>query len=445
MKKYFLLLICVLLPAMGQSATEIAGMRMWTAPDHTRVVFDTTAQIEHKVFRLRDPERLVIDLKNSGMKTRPDPAKFKNRHISGLRYSEKKGGDLRVVLDLKQPIRPKSFLLKPNAEYGHRLVLDLYDQVGRVADKPPVVKHSQEVGQGRDVVVAIDAGHGGDDPGAIGRRLKAKEKHITLSIARKLKKIIDKQPGMRAVLTRDGDYYVGLRKRMRIARKHHADLFVSIHADAFRSSKAHGSSVFVLSRRGTSSEAARWLAAKENAADLVGGVSLDDKDDVLASVLLDLSQTGTQAGSMSAAAKVHREMARIGKQHGKKVQQAGFMVLKSPDIPSMLIETGFISNPGEERKLSNKKYQQKVAATIFKGINAYFQAEPPVGTLIAMKKHGLEQNRLAQKAAKYVIKRGDTLSGIAQQHKVSIAALRRENGLQGDRIRRGQVLQIPKT
>lgn len=441
MSKYFLLLICVLLPGMALSATDIAGMRMWTAPDHTRLVFDISSPVKHKLFRLHDPERLVIDFKQSGMKTRPNADKFKNRQVSDLRYSAQKGGDLRVVLDLKSPVRPKSFLLKPNAEYGHRLVVDLYDQVGRVADKPRVVKHAEEVGKGRDVVVAIDAGHGGDDPGAIGRKLKAKEKNITLSIARRLKKIIDRQPGMRAVLTRDGDYYVGLRKRMKIARKHHADLFVSIHADAFRSPKAHGSSVFILSRRGASSEAARWLAAKENSADLVGGVSLDDKDDVLASVLLDLSQTGTQAGSLSAAGRVHREMGKIGKQHGnKKVQQAGFMVLKSPDIPSMLVETGFISNPGEERKLSSKKYQQKMAKTLFKGINAYFQAEPPVGTLIAMKKHGIER-----KGGRYVIQSGDTLSRIAQQHRVSIAALRRENGLRSDRIRRGQVLQIPKT
>ncbi len=441
MSKYFLLLICALLPGIALSATDIAGMRMWTAPDHTRLVFDISSPVKHKLFRLHDPERLVIDFKQSGMKARPDADKFKNRQVSDLRYSAQKGGDLRVVLDLKSPVRPKSFLLKPNAEYGHRLVVDLYDQVGRVADKPRVVKHAEDIGKGRDVVVAIDAGHGGDDPGAIGRKLKTKEKNITLSIARKLKKIIDKKPGMRAVLTRDGDYYVGLRKRMKIARKHHADLFVSIHADAFRSPKAHGSSVFILSRRGASSEAARWLAAKENSADLVGGVSLDDKDDVLASVLLDLSQTGTQAGSLSAAGRVHREMGKIGKQHGnKKVQQAGFMVLKSPDIPSMLVETGFISNPAEERKLSSKKYQQKMARTLFKGINAYFQAEPPVGTLIAMKKHGLER-----KGGRYVIQSGDTLSRIAQQHQVSIAALRRENGLRSDRILRGQVLQIPKT
>ncbi len=304
-----------------------------------------------------------------------------------------------------------------------------------------MVKHSQAIGKGRDVVVAVDAGHGGDDPGAIGGKLKAKEKVVTLQIARKLKKLIDKQPGMRAVLTRDGDYYIGLRKRMKIARKHHADLFVSIHADAFRSPKAHGSSVFILSRRGASSEAARWLAAKENSADLVGGVSLDDKDDVLASVLLDLSQTGTQAGSLSAAGRVHKEMGKIGKQHGnKKVQQAGFMVLKAPDIPSMLVETGFISNHGEERKLASSSYQKKMAKAIFKGIKAYFHAEPPVDSLIAMKKHGA-----GGKAPKYVIQAGDTLSGIAQRHQVSIAALRRENGLRSDRIRRGQVLQIPKT
>lgn len=430
----------MLLPAIAQSATDIAAMRMWTAPDHTRLVFDISAQAEHKLFRLHGPERLVIDFKQSVMKTQPDHARFINRHISGLRYSAQKDGDLRVVLDLKKPVQPKSFLLKPNAEYGHRLVVDLYEQAGKPGASPRVVKHSEPVGRGRDVVVAIDAGHGGDDPGAIGGRLKAKEKNITLSIARKLKRIIDEQPGMRAVLTRDGDYYVGLRKRMKIARKHHADLFVSIHADAFSSSKAHGSSVYILSRRGASSEAARWLAAKENSADLMGGVSLDDKDGVLASVLLDLSQTGTQAGSLSAAQKVHKEMARIGAQHGKKVQQAGFMVLKSPDIPSMLVETGFISNPGEERKLSSRKYQQKLANTIFKGINAYFNAEPPVGTLIAMKKHELDR-----KAEKYVIQSGDTLSAIAERHQVSIAALRRENDLKGDRILRGQVLQIPKT
>ncbi len=437
MKKYLLLLSCLLLSAAAQSATDISGLRLWTAPDHTRVVFDISALTEHRLFRLHEPERLVIDFKQSVMKTRVDTSKFDNRHISGLRYSAQKGGDLRVVLDLKQPIRPKSFLLKPNAEYGFRLVVDLYDQLSRSAEKPRVVKHSVEAGDGRDVVIAIDAGHGGDDPGAIGGKLKAKEKNITLAIARELKKIVDKQPGMRAMLTRNGDYYVHLRKRMKIARKHHADLFVSIHADAFHSPKAHGSSVFILSRRGASSEAARWLAAKENAADLVGGVSLDDKDDVLASVLLDLSQTGTQAGSLSAAWRVHEEMKKIGKQHGKKVQQAGFMVLKSPDIPSMLVETGFISNPAEERNLSSKKYQQKVANAVFKGINAYFHAEPPVGTLIAMKKH--------RKGVKYVIQSGDTLSGIAQQYQVSIAALRRENGLRGDRIRRGQVLQIPKT
>lgn len=441
MKKYFLLLILILHPLLALSATDVAGMRMWTAPDHTRLVFDITAPAQHKIFRLHEPERLVIDFKKSGMKTNPDPKQFKNRHISGLRFSAQKGGDLRIVLDLSQPVRPKSFLLKPNAEYGHRLVVDLYDQLGRVADKPRVVKHSQAIGEGRDVVVAIDAGHGGDDPGAIGGKLKAREKTITLQIARKLKKLIDKQEGMRAILTRNGDYYIGLRKRMRIARKHHADLFVSIHADAFRSPKAHGSSVFILSRRGASSEAARWLAAKENSADMVGGVSLDDKDDVLASVLLDLSQTGTQAASLSSAGRVHREMGKIGKQHGnKKVQQAGFMVLKAPDIPSMLVETGFISNHREERKLASKSYQQKMAKAIFKGVKAYFHAEPPVDSLIAMKKHGAGGN-----SPKYVIQAGDTLSGIAQRHQVSIAALRRENGLHSDRIRRGQVLQIPKT
>ena len=432
-------LLWLLLPAMALADAQIHGVRMWNAPDHTRLVFDVSEQVQHHLFALHNPHRLVIDFDKSVLKTHLKADQLNNRHIAGLRYARQPDGKLRVVLDLKQSVRPRSFMLRPSGQYGHRLVIDLYDR----DEKPKVVqtvKKTPGSGRGRDVVIAIDAGHGGEDPGARGRVLKSREKDITLAIARRLKKLIDATPGMRAVLTRKGDYYVGLRKRMKIARRHHADFFISIHADAFRNKKARGSSVFVLSNRGASSEAARWLAKKENASDMVGGVSLDDKDDVLASVLLDLAQTGTQAASLRAARSVHREMGRIGKLHGHKVQNAGFMVLKSPDIPSMLVETGFISNPREERNLASASYQKKVAKAIFKGIWEYFRTEPPLGTRLAM-----EKQQKHQPAAKYVIKRGDTLSTIAQRHRVSIADLRSENRISNDHIRVGQVLKIPST
>ncbi len=438
---FFLCLFCLMLPAMTMADASIHGVRMWSAPDHTRLVFDVSKQVQHRLFSLQDPHRLVIDFEKSDLKTKLKADQFKNRHISTLRYASRPDGKLRVVLDLTQAVRPRSFMLRPSGQYGHRLVIDLYDRKGSAAVVQKVKKNKNPRGA-RDVVIAIDAGHGGEDPGALGSALKTKEKIITLAIARKLKKLIDAEPGMRAVLTRTGDYYVDLRKRMKIARREHADFFVSIHADAFRNKKAKGASVFILSNRGASSEAARWLAAKENAADLVGGVSLDGKDDVLASVLLDLAQTGTLAASMRAARTVHKEMGRIGTLHGNKVQNAGFMVLKSPDIPSMLVETGFISNPSEERKLVSASYQRKVARAVFKGIREYFHNEPPLGTRLAMKK---QQKNQKSSAARYVIRRGDTLSTIASRYKVSITALRSENRITSDRIRVGQVLRIPST
>jgi len=283
----------------------------------------------------------------------------------------------------------------------------------------------------------VDAGHGGEDPGASGSRFRTKEKNVTLQIARRLKRLIDAQPGMRAVLTRSGDYYIGLRKRMALARKHRADLFVSIHADAFRDKRVRGSSVYVLSKRGASSEAARWLAESENSADLVGGVSLDDKDDVLASVLLDLSQSATQHASLSAASEVYGQLRQVGKVHGRRVQQAGFMVLKSPDVPSMLVETGFISNPKEERNMRDPKHQERMARAIMAGVKKFFAKAPPPGTLLA------ERNKTN---TEHVIARGDTLSEIADRYQVSMATLRRENRIRSDNhIRIGQVLVIPGT
>lgn len=429
-----ILLLTLLLLAGIADAARLDGLRLWTAPDHTRLVFDTSEPTEHKVFALRDPDRLVIDLADATAGKGFDADGLSDELLRGVRYSARDNG-LRVVLDLKTRVRPKTFLLKPNASYGHRLVIDLYP----ADDARPVrvAKSTRDIPRPRDVVIAVDAGHGGEDPGASGSRYGTREKEVTLEIAKRLKRLIDARPGMRAVLTRTGDYYVSLRKRIALAREHRADLFISIHADAFRDRNVHGSSVYVLSRRGASSEAARWLASRENAADLVGGITLDDKDDVLASVLLDLSQSATQHASLGAAEKIFEELGGVGKVHGRRVQQAGFVVLKSPDIPSILVETGFISNPDEEKNLRNPRHQERVAQAMMRGVEAYFKAAPPPGTLLA---EGEPRVR------RHVIERGDTLSEIALRYDVSLARLREHNGIQSDRrLLVGQVLVIPDT
>ncbi|MCG6965672.1 MAG: N-acetylmuramoyl-L-alanine amidase [Chromatiaceae bacterium] len=416
-------------------AADVAGVRLWTAPDHTRLVFDTTGPLEHKVFALAGPDRLVIDFEQAGVAAGFSGSEVHDEHVGAMRYAKRPDGGLRVVLDLHQAVRPKTFLLKPNASYGHRLVVDLYPVEATRA--PRVAKSADDIQRARDVVVAVDAGHGGDDPGAAGKRFGTDEKQVTLEIAQRLKRLIDAQPGMRAVLTRNGDYFIPLRKRMALAREQRADLFVSIHADAFRDKRVRGSSVYVLSQRGASSEAARWLAEKENASDLVGGVSLDDKDDMLASVLLDLSQSATQHASLSAADKVYGELRRVGKIHGRRVQQAGFMVLKSPDVPSMLVETGFISNPDEERNLRDPDYQERLAKAIMSGVKRFFNDAPPPGTMLA------ERQRTT---TKHVIAKGDTLSEIADRYQVSLGSLRRQNDIRSENlIRVGQVLVIPDT
>jgi len=293
-------------------------------------------------------------------------------------------------------------------------------------------------------VVAIDAGHGGEDPGAIGRR-GTKEKKIVLAIARNLAKLVNKQPGMKAVMIRNGDYYISLRGRTKKARRANADVFISIHADAFRNSKARGSSVFILSKRGASSETARWLADKENSADLAGGVSLDDKDDLLAKVLLDLSQTASIEGSDSVAKRVLKGLKKIGKPHKNGVERAGFAVLKSPDIPSVLVETGFISNPYEESQLRKSSYRKKVAKAIFVGINDYFKRYPIPGTIYGQ---ALSRKSLAKKSRKtknkirHKIVRGDSLSLIAQRYGVSIKEIKRLNRIRGNTLILGKNLLI---
>ncbi|MGR9072715.1 MAG: N-acetylmuramoyl-L-alanine amidase [Gammaproteobacteria bacterium] len=410
---------------------SVKSLRFWTAPDHTRLVFDASSNPVHEIFLLENPRRLVIDIKNARLSKPLIQPPMEHSIFSGIRSGIRNGTDLRIVLDLKRTVSPKSFALQPNNEYGHRLVVDLFNRPAMNAkmETPKVVAKTYNSGS-RDIVVAIDAGHGGEDPGAHGPK-GTQEKKVVLEISKKLAGMIDNYPGMRAVLIRKGDYYVGLRKRMDIARDARADLFVSIHADAFKNSRVQGASVFTLSSSGASNEAARWLANQENASDLVGGVSLDDKDDVLASVLLDLSQTAAQEASVDVAGKVLRNFGKIGKLHQHQVQKAGFVVLKSPDIPSILVETAYISNPSEELKLKNSTHQQRMAKAIFEGILDYFGQNPPSGT------------RMASTKTKHVISRGETLSGIAMRYGVSMKRLRDANSLASNRIQVGQVLEIP--
>ncbi|MDW8479318.1 MAG: N-acetylmuramoyl-L-alanine amidase [Xanthomonadales bacterium] len=286
------------------------------------------------------------------------------------------------------------------------------------------------------MVIAIDAGHGGEDPGAIGPG-GTREKDITLAVARALARRVDAEPGMRAVLIRDGDYYIPLRERYMRAREARADLFLSIHADAFHDARARGSSVYVLSPRGASSEAARWLAERENRSDLIGGVSLADKDEMLAAVLLDLSQGATLEASHRAASHLLRALGRVGRVHKRHVERAAFMVLRSPDVPSVLVETAFISNPAEERRLGERQHQERLAEAMLEGIRSHFAELPPPGTLLA--------RRQEEPPRRHVVQRGETLSGIARQHRVSVAALRAANGLSSDRVRAGAVLAIPRS
>ena len=360
---------------------QVVSSRIWPARDYTRLTLETGSELMVQLFTLKDPERLVLDLETAEITpaladlaakvTADDP------YIKGLRVARNRPGVIRVVLDLKSEVKPQLFALKPIGEYGHRLVLDIYPAVAidplaallKEAEKqPPKVA--------RLATIVIDAGHGGEDPGALGRH-GSREKEVTLTIARRLKALVDAEPNMRAVLTRDGDYFLALHERVDKARKIRADLFVSIHADAFVKPHARGSSVFALSERRATSEAARWLARKENEADLIGGVNLDVKDKYLAQTLLDLSQTATIDHSLRLGNSVLRRLATVNTLHRGQVEQASFAVLKAPDVPSILVETAFISNPEEEKRLNDEAYQDKLAQAILQGIRDYVARHPP--------------------------------------------------------------------
>ncbi len=423
------------------AGASVTNVRVWLAPDNTRLVLDTSDAVQHTTFTLQNPERLVIDLSDSAWKADLRHLDLKGSPILSVRTAPRNGSDLRVVLDLDRKVNPEVFKLNPSGQYGHRLVIDLNNE-GQITPQAPVItKTLSDNDQKRDIIVYLDPGHGGEDPGAIGPG-GVREKTVVLGIAQQLKKYLSAERGFKAVLTREGDYYIGLRKRTMIARQGQADMFVSIHADAFKKSSAKGASVFALSAKGATSETARWLADSENRSDLIGGVgnlSLDDKGSVLAGVLLDLSMTASLKSSLSVGQEVLNSMGQVSHLHKKRVEQAGFVVLKSPDIPSILVETGFISNPVEARKLSSSSYQKQMARAITKGVVHHFSEQPPPGTFVAWRKEAARKNIVFN----YKIKRGDTLSAIAKDNGTTVARLREYNGLNTNSIRIGQIIQIP--
>ena len=520
----FCLLACVTAVATlasGRSAAaDVNAARVWAGPEYTRVVFDLSGPANYKMSAGDTPGSVVLDIAGSSV-----AGNFSAPGGQGLYKSlttAKQGSTARVVAKVDPTAKPKSFLLKPAGDYGYRLVLDLYpggqSDPGDnpvIDDTPSVVKAAAAAARDtrtaktvppgkppmlateRKVVVAIDAGHGGEDPGARGAT-GLREKDVTLQVARELADQINRQPGMQAVLTRNGDYFIPLKRRYQIAREHNADMFVSIHADAFKNSDAKGSSVWVLSPRGKTSEAARWLADRENRADLVGGVSLDDKDDTLAAVLLDLQQGYAMQASESIAGNVLKALGRLGPTHRGYVERANFVVLRSPDVPSILVETAFITNPLEEKRLRDEGHRRELATAVLGGVRNYFESMPPPGTWFAAqaarrngtlvaaarssdddgdakpsKPSGTAATPAKAAASKpaaptvvakadapaagrkaggradenvrdvHRVNRGETLTGIAQQYGVSVGALKLANKMTDNTVRVGTVMVIP--
>jgi N-acetylmuramoyl-L-alanine amidase len=531
------LLVANLLPGAGfipyalaetaAPSAEIRGVRLWRSPESTRLVFDLSSPAEHRLFQLRGPERIVIDIERATLRQGLEQLPLEKSPIERIRYGTQPDGGVRVVFDLRAPVTPRSFVLPKHADKPDRLVIDLDDlnsdpvptaaqdasaasatnspvtnspatssqaaqpsqvagarlkeasaqkskvlssQPAETANRPqasvqkespqkesvqPASTRQEAVSEAkplpepkpvksapvaaRKILIAIDAGHGGEDPGAIGPK-GLREKDVVLDIAKKLVQRINAVPGFQGRLVRTGDYYISLKGRRDKARAWRADLFVSIHADAFHNAKAQGASVFALSRHGATSETARFLAQKENDADRiggVGGVSLSDKDDVLAGVLVDLSMTAALTSSLDVGALVLKEMGGLSRLHKRHVEQAGFMVLKSPDVPSILVETGFISNPHEAQKLASQAYRDQMARAIFKGIHQYFTRHPPPGSQLAAQSPAALRH--------YVVAQGDTLSGIAKAHGVSAEQLRKANKLRSDTVKIGQRLAIPQS
>ncbi|RYY73602.1 MAG: AMIN domain-containing protein [Gammaproteobacteria bacterium] len=497
------LCICILLFVSAAQAATINNVRIWRAEGYTRVVLDLDDPVNYNLVLASNPTRIILDLANSTLNTSVAKLPLKGTPIEIVRSSVVDDKDIRLVFDLKHNVAPKSFLLKKSDGNHDRLVLDLYNiettsvpSVAATVPKPsaapgvpktdadskknvtasseptnieellanevpaePIVKTPQGGATSeRQILIAVDAGHGGADSGALGPK-NMREKDVTLSIAKELVRVINAQPGYSARLTRKGDYFVELQKRRDLARDMKADLFISVHADSFTDSSAYGASVFALSRKGATSEMARFLAQRENDSDLVGrigGVSLEDKDAQLAGVLVDLSMTATVNSSLQVGSHVLNAISGIAPLHAKHVEQAGFAVLKSPDVPSILVETGFISNTSESRKLASPAYREQMAEAIFKGVHRYF-TQHPLASVVATPYIPAETNQsvAAEKAAgrkpaanssqerRYTVVRGDTLSDIATRHRVSASQIRKLNNMKDSTVKLGQTLKIP--
>lgn len=469
-------------------AAYLKDANLAVMPNQTRIIFDLNGSVQYKIFQIPKSSgksaRLVIDMHASRTSSAFRKKRFRRGFVTKIRSAIHRQNGLRVVLDLDRNIQYRHFTLTPLGRYGHRLVVDLYKRGSRIPSqykRQAPVQYHQNIGKARssskqdkiriiglrkinrsqqsrrsvkvnttgkrrlrkqdrhlilppiktrEVIIAIDAGHGGQDPGAIGL-YGTREKDIVLKMAKSLQRLVRKTPGMRAVMIRQGDYFISLRGRMALARKHRADLFISIHADAAKRRSASGVSVYTLSRRGASSQAARWLARRENRSDIIGGVKIHKHDKNLAKVLLDLSQTSTNKASEDLANTVLRALSRISPVHGRGRGRAGFVVLKSPDVPSILVETGFISNPKEESRLRRHRYRKQIAAMLLQGIIKYFIKNAPPDTIFAKRKH--------------IIAKGESLRDIAKRYQVSLSVLKRTNGLRSNRAHIGRVLNIPRT
>ena len=443
------LAVCTLLASFAVSAASVEEVRVWRAPDHTRLVFDLSGEVEYKLFTLDNPARVVIDIEGSSLGGDLSRLDFSESPISGMRSAIRDGDTLRMVIDLVVEVEPRSFTLAPNSEQGDRLVVDLYDE-SPSADAPRntniISSNSTGAPRGderRNIIVAISAGHGGEDPGGIGFDGKLREKDITLKIARALFNQLERIPGYTPIMIRDGDYYVELQRRSEIAREKRADLFVAVHTDWYRTSRANGLTIYALSGDRADRENSRRVAQKENNADLLGGVggdlNLSSWDDDVALTLVSLQMAWSMEQSLIAGTRVLESLDGITRLRRDKVQQASLEVLKSPDIPSMLIETGYLTNPDEARRLNTSAFQQKLARGIAQGVMNYFYEAPPEGSLVAWQK----VNGIVPMPGIYTVKRGDSLSVIAQRYNVSLAELKSVNSLSSNTIHVAQELTIP--
>jgi N-acetylmuramoyl-L-alanine amidase len=435
------LLLALVMTTEAWAVNKLQDVRIWPSPDKYRVVFDLTKQPDFSYFSLNKPNRLVIDFKGTKLTAKLAKLKISGNLVKKIRTSKSpQKGMLRLVIELKKPLEPQIFSLPPTGPYGDRLVVDFVKKKPKSKSRPTsdVVKSTQsKKSRNRDIVIAIDAGHGGEDPGSIGASGRY-EKHINLGIAKLLAKKINSTPGLKAVMTRRGDYYVGLNRRSEIARKAKTDLLVSIHADAFTSSRPRGASVLVLSMARANTEIGRLLENNERYSELLGGVGeiieSSENEKYFARMLIDMSMDNSMEESYEIGNGILSRLKKVTPIHRDELILASLAVLKSPDFPSLMVETGFVSNPTDERRLYNKKHRVELANAIFGSINDYFKKNPPSGSMYA--------NR---RSKSHKVSRGESLSVVAQRYRISVASLKKHNALRSNTLRIGQVLAIPQS